>query len=489
MSRSLAAVLACAVLLATGARPVRAAEEAHAHWTVSTTDPKTQQLFDRGLAMLYAFDEGEARVIFAQAAARDPELAMAYWGMAEADTIDINRPSTLEGEQRGADAARKARAHLAHASPQERALINAIGARYAKGSEKQKFSRYAASMSALTKAHQDEPNALVVAGFANYVAEDALLDGKDAMTPKAHEILDDVDRALVLEPSNLGAHHLRLHLLEETKRAKDAISDAEALSAYVYPPGESHLPHMSGHIWSRTGDYDRLAADNQLAVANDRAWFALGDGPGQQYMKSYHDHDVDFVLYGLTTVGRDADARAAASEEDAAMRTKLALRLHDDAAVLAIGSDAGAFARGIATARSGTAAAARTERDKLDKTDTVHRELIDAAIARHAGDAGARVAAYALAYAENKTSSPGDPKDYWMVPVGEGYGAALLAAGKPAQAETVFTAELVRFPNDPHLEWGLAEALLAQHKDDAAPRAAYKAHWKGTSDLTLDRLG
>jgi hypothetical protein len=489
MSRSLAAVLACAVLLATGAQPVQAAVEAHAHWTVSTTDPKTQQLFDRGLAMLYAFDEGEARVIFTQVAARDPELAMAYWGMAEADTIDINRSSTPEGEQRGADAARKARAHLAHATPEERALVAAIGARYARGSDKQKFSRYAASMSAYTKAHREEPNALVIAGFANYVAEDALLDGKDAMTPKAREILEDVDRALVLEPSNLGAHHLRLHLLEETRRPKDAISDAEALSSYVYPPGESHLPHMAGHIWSRIGDYERLAADNQVAVANDRAWFALGDGPGQQYMKFYHDHDVDFVLYGLTTVGRDADARAAAKEEDASMRTKLALRLHDDAQVVAIGSDAGAFARGIAAARSGTAATARTERDKLDKTDTVRRELIDAAIARRAGDAAACAASYGLAYGETKTSNPGDPKDYWPVPVGEGYGAALLAAGKPAQAETVFTAELLRFPNDPHLEWGLAEALLAQHKDDAAARAAYKAHWKGTTDLTLDRLG
>ncbi len=489
MTRSIAAVLACAVVLATGARPLQAAQEAHAHWTVSTSDPKAQQLFDRGLAMLYAFDEGEARVLFAQAAERDPDLAMAYWGMAEADTIDINFPSTPEGEQRGADAARKARAHLAHASPEERALVGAIGARYAKGSTKQKFSRYEASMSAFTKAHQDEPNALVVAGFANYVAEDALLDGKDAMTPKAHEILDDVDRALVLEPSNLGAHHLRLHLLEEVKRPKDAVSDAETLSSYVYPPGESHLPHMSGHIWSRIGDYDRLAADNQVAVANDRAWFALGDGPGQQYMKQYHDHDVDFVLYGLTTIGRDADARAAASDEDASMRAKLALRLHDDAAVVAIGSGANSFARGIAAARSGNAATARTERDKLARTDTVRRALIDAAIAGRAGDVEARVAAYARAYAETKTSNPGDPKDYWTVPVGEGYAAALSAAGKPAQAETVFTAELVRFPNDPHLEWGLAEALSAQHKDDAAARAAYKAHWKGARDLTLDRLG
>ena len=52
---------------------------------------------------------------------------------------------------------------------------------------------------------------------------------------------------------------------------------------------------------------------------------------------------------------------------------------------------------------------------------------------------------------------------------------------KPAEAETVFAAELKRFPNDPHLEFGLAEALEAQGKDDAAPRAAYKAHWKGSA--------
>ena len=43
--------------------------------------------------------------------------------------------------------------------------------------------------------------------------------------------------------------------------------------------------------------------------------------------------------------------------------------------------------------------------------------------------------------------------------------------------------------NDPHLEWGLAQALAAQGKDDSVPRAAYRAHWKGTRDLTLDDLG
>ena len=65
----------------------------------------------------------------------------------------------------------------------------------------------------------------------------------------------------------------------------------------------------------------------------------------------------------------------------------------------------------------------------------------------------------------------------------------LLAASQAADAEKVFAAELKRFPNDPRLEWALAEAMRQQGKDDSAPRTAYKSHWKGTRDLTLAALG
>ena len=147
------------------------------------------------------------------------------------------------------------------------------------------------------------------------------------------------------------------------------------------------------------------------------------------------------------------------------------------------------FQRAVAAARSGDAAKARSSLAKIDPTEAVRRALVEATLALRAKDLDAALAAYARAYAKTKTAYPGDPKTSWATPVGEGYGAALLAAGKPAEAETVFTAELERFPNDPHLEWGLAEALAELHQDDAAPRASYRAHWKGSSDLTLDRLG
>ncbi|HEY6234118.1 MAG TPA: hypothetical protein VIW69_03305, partial [Candidatus Elarobacter sp.] len=463
-------------------------QPARAHWAVQVADEETQRLVDRGVMMLYAFDEGEARIAFAEARKRAPDLALAYWGEAEADTIDINLPQSDAGDKRGADAVAEGRQHLAHASEVERMLVDAIGKRYGRGTKKERFTRYADALSAWTKTHRDDPNVLAVAAYAIWNAEDAFFDGHDATTPKVKEMLADLDDALKLEPTNLGAHHLRIHLLEELRRAPEAVPDADALSSYGYPPGTSHLPHMAGHIWARVGEYARLVDDNERAVANDKAWFAQGDGAGQHYMRNYHDHDVDFVLYGLTTVGRNDDARAFAKSEDAYMQSKVALRLHDDVAVLKLAFSP--LARALAAARSGDAATAKAERAKLSGDDKSTPEaLVDAALAAHAGNAAERVAAYARAYRATKSSLPGDPKNWWPEPIGEGYGAALLAAAKPADAETVFSAELKRFPNDPHLEWGLAEALKAQGKDDAGPRTAYKAHWKGSRDLTLADLG
>jgi len=489
MRRTLAALLSAAFLAFPPVRSSAAATEARAHWTVSAANPEAQALFDRGLLMLYAFSVAEARTLFAQAAQRDANLAMAYWGLAEADTIDINLPSTAQGERRGAEAVAEAQRRLAHATPAERALVAAIARRYEAGTQSERFARYADAMSAYAKSRPDEPNGLTVAAYALWNAEDKLTDATDVLTPRGREMLADLDRALALDPQNLGAHHLRIHLLEAAHRAQDAIPDAEALESYGYPLGTSHLPHMAAHVWTRLGDYARLVADNERACENDRAYFALGDGPGQEYMRAYHDHDVEFVLYGLTTVGRNDDARAFGQHEDARMRMELAIRLHDYTAALGVSDKSWAFPRALALAGNGDVAAARAERAKLSAPGGVQAALVDAAIAAAEGDASARVAAFQRAYDATRSGRLGDPKNYWATPIGEGYGAALLLAARAGDAERVFAAELVRFPNDPHLEFGLAEAQRAQRKDDTAARAAYRANWKGARDLTVADLG
>lgn len=454
LTRALFAGILAAALLGAG----KEGPEARAHWPLESAQPAVQDLVDRGVAMLYAFDIGEARVLFREASRRAPSLAFPYLGLALAETIDINRRPTPDGDRRAAAAVAQARARAASASEGERALLGALGQRYGRGPLQPRLTRYASALRAYVAKRGDDPNLLVLTAFAIYQATG------EPSAAATREIVEDCDRALKLDPANVGAFHVRIHALEESERSREAVPDAEALDRFVYPPGESHLPHMAGHVWGRLGDYDKMIAANERALENDRAWFALGDGPGQRYMRGYHDHDLEFLIYGFTTLGLDERARDAVRGEDAAMKIRLAMRLHEQSL-------------------------AAPETAKLFGDDPAGRALLAGLRARRAGDAAAAVAAYRRAYEATRRDYPGDPKDYWWAPIGEGYGAALLAARRPAEAETVFTGELRRFPNDPRLAWGLAEAQKAQGKSDDAARTAYRAFWKGARELTLADLG
>jgi hypothetical protein len=282
---------------------------------------------------------------------------------------------------------------------------------------------------------------------------------------------------------------MRIHFWEQAHRPERARTDADALAALVYEPGESHLEHMAGHIYDRLGEYAAMIDVNRGACANDDVYFALGRGDGQTYMHRYHDHDVDFVLYGLTTIGRDADAQAFAARESSYSQEIVALRSHDDRGVLRLLGDAVTPMRVVAEAREGDLAAARKDFASLESLGSqADRDLAQAALARASHDDAGAVAAYRRAATE-LGSDLGDPKLHWWMPVGEGLGAALIEAMQPAEAENVFRSELARYPNDPHLEFGLAEALAAQGKDDIVPRNAYRAGWLGARPLTVAELG
>ena len=49
---------------------------------VTTNNPEAQKFFNQGLAYIYAFNHEEAVKSFKQAIQLDPNLAMAYWGIA-----------------------------------------------------------------------------------------------------------------------------------------------------------------------------------------------------------------------------------------------------------------------------------------------------------------------------------------------------------------------------------------------------------------------
>jgi tetratricopeptide (TPR) repeat protein len=474
-----------------GQTPPAAPRAAQAHRDIGTAVPAAQAAFDRGLLMLYAFNVGEARTAFRGAERADPKATLAYFGEAVAETIDINRPTTPDGERRGADAIARGRSAAAAAPDDDRALFDAAAARFDQARpQMDRFTTFFDALQKYADAHPRDGMALTLAAYAGWNATGALTAGPaDDLTPDAQRMAEDLDRALALDPNDAGAHHLRIHFWEEAHRPERARADADALAALVYEPGESHLEHMAGHIYDRLGEYAAMIDVNRGACANDDAYFALGRGDGQTYMRRYHDHDVDFVLYGLTTIGRYADAEAFAARESSHSQEIVALRSHDDRGVLRLLGDAVTPVRVVAEAREGDLDAARKHFASLESIGSqLDRDLAQAALARASHDVAGALAAYRRAATE-LGSDLGDPKLHWWMPVAEGLGATLLEARKPAEAEDVFRVELARYPNDPRLEFGLAEALAAQGKDDIVPRNAYRGGWQGARPLTVAELG
>jgi tetratricopeptide (TPR) repeat protein len=98
-------------------------------------------------------------------------------------------------------------------------------------------------------------------------------------------------------------------------------------------------------------------------------------------------------------------------------------------------------------------------------------EVLAARLATTRGDLPRALAHWEQAVAIEDTLTYNEPED-WYYPTRESLGAALLSAGRAADAEAVFRAELQRHPRNPRALFGLSESLRVQGKDAAAALVA-----------------
>ncbi|MEA2720046.1 MAG: hypothetical protein QOJ39_1910 [Candidatus Eremiobacteraeota bacterium] len=544
---------------------------ATASWPQPGIDAVTQNDVDRAVAMMYGFNGGEARVYFQRAIDRQQAhgkpFAFGWWGVAVSYTIDINLPWTAATEPAGADAALRAVKALAadrHATQEVRDLVHAASLRYQGRACKEELNAYGAALNSVVARHQGSANYLVVTGYSLLTMDNANnpdpaqqsacprastanaadrthaeeINHSADSTPHYADVVRYMRYARALQPWNVGLHHLSVHENEyasntqHPNRWKDAKDDADALAAYAYPDGLSHLAHMAGHIFARSGEYERTVATNTVALDNDHRYYGRGDGDGQHYLNRYHTHDIDFVLYSLTTLGLNDQARALIHGDfrpadmpgggrpveqypNGRPLLSVLLRLHDTKSLPSPHPDDSIREpwreqlASLSAARQGDAPLALEIADRSSKTilDGTLSYLVRAQLAKTGRLPAAQASGqfgctgeldcYAKAYKLNAVAYNGDPKDYWMVPVGEGYGAALLTARRYADALAVFRAENARFANDPHLEWGAWQACKALSEpsagtpcaDTGAWEQAYRRHWKGAAELTLGDLG
>ena len=95
------------------------------------------------------------------------------------------------------------------------------------------------------------------------------------------------------------------------------LANASARFLETALPGAGHLVHMPGHIYQRTGDYNRSIETNKRAVAADEAYLAesVTEDYGF-YRAAYHPHNIDFICYSSYMSGQnDLASRAAAGTD------------------------------------------------------------------------------------------------------------------------------------------------------------------------------
>jgi tetratricopeptide (TPR) repeat protein len=138
-----------------------------------------------------------------------------------------------------------------------------------------------------------------------------------------------------------------------------------------------------------------------------------------------------------------------------------------------------AYARGVALAAKGRMNEAGEALDSLRAiaatvTASPHKEVLDIATQALLADIHVRrgltegaVRHFRAAMAVEDRLSYMEPP-YWHSPIRQSLGAALLKAGRPAEAETVYREDLKRFPENGWSLFGLRQSLVAQGKTTEA---------------------
>lgn len=489
---------------------------------VSTKNEQAQKFINQALNLSYAFNHAESGRAFREAARLDPNLAMAYWGQALVLGPNINAAMDPMDETPAFEAIKKAVSLKAGASPKETDLIDALAARYS-GKAEDRVARdkaYSDAMFKVAAKFPDDPDVQVL--FVESVM-DLRPWGYWMRDGEPHEGIADavarIENVIAKKGDHPGALHLYIHLMEAVTPAK-----AEAAADKLLPllPAAGHMVHMPSHIYQRVGRYADAIRSNELAIAADEDYISQCRAQGL-YPMGYYPHNLHFLWFAATYDGQskkaiDAARKTAEKVDPEALKQfgmLAAFKVVPYYALTRFGrfdemiaepppaagnaflSGIYHYARGVALASKGRVPEAEKElaaikallSDKsLDQplfSPNTGRSVLmiapealagEIALARKQFDRAIGHFEAAVRYDDGLVYT--EPFE-WHYPPRHALGAALLAAGRAEEAETIFWEDLKRNPENGWGLFGVVEALKAQKKADLAAvvEARFKKAW------------
>lgn len=493
---------------------------------VATKSPDAQKFFDQGLNFMFAFNHDEAIRGFKQAAELDPDCAMAYWGMALASGVNYNDPRFPPEKAKAAwEALKQARAKSKGESEANRALIEALSARYADPLPEDPKTLEKAYSEAMKAAWKNFPKdadvgALYAESLMNLRPWQLWSDGKPA--PETPAILEALEAVMKLDPDHPLANHLYIHAVEASPNPEKADEAAKRLRGAQ--PALGHLLHMPSHLDIRRGRWQEAVEANALAIRADREYQKVV--PEQGFYRMYMAHNFHMLTFAAMMSGQsklaldtirdmftdvpkgwiEVKEHTAIADGFLAMPLEVLkrfgrwddiLKTPEPPEMFPLARAMRHYARGIAFAAKGDVNEARASQKAFrDAAKKVPEE------AQFGNNPAANLLAIAddmlegeILFREKKTKDAitmlqqavkkedalrySEPPD-WFVPVRHALGAILLHDGQAAEAEKVYREDLRQWPDNGWSLHGLTASLAAQGKKDEAAKVRERFHdmWK-----------
>ncbi|WP_164101299.1 peroxiredoxin family protein [Candidatus Laterigemmans baculatus] len=297
---------------------------ANLDFPTSAKEERTQAFIEQGVAQLHGFWYLEAERSFRQAAAAEPELAIAYWGMAMANTNNQSRARGL------IDQAMELRE--AGASPREKRYIEALDrylgpaedseqateskeeesdepkrkakpqskeekAQAEKDAKRKRAERYLSDLEQILHEFPEdiEAKALLAVQLWMFEREGVTMPSRYAVDA----LLGDVFAANPMHP----AHHYRIHLWDR-QRPQNALESAALCGPSM--PAVAHMWHMPGHIYSRLHRYADAAWQQEASARVDHAHISRARLLPDQIHNFAHNNE--WLTRNLIHTGRVEDA-------------------------------------------------------------------------------------------------------------------------------------------------------------------------------------
>lgn len=271
-------------------------------------DYETRETFDLGLSLLHSFEYAEAEKAFVRVIDKDPECAMAYWGVSMSIFQSLWMQADLGYLEKGKKLLAIARG--LNMNERERDYIEAINTFYENWNSIDKLTRkrmYEKKMKELYHKHNDDTEAAVFYALAIRSAADPS-DKEYARQKQSGKILENLFKD---NPNHPGIAHYIIHNYDYPELAHKALKTARRYAQIA--PASAHAQHMPSHIFTRLGLWQESIETN-INSASSAVCYAESVNPNANWSQEIHAND--YLVYAYLQLGDNKNAQEILNKMD-----------------------------------------------------------------------------------------------------------------------------------------------------------------------------